>query len=282
MAKQTINIGATANDGSGDPLRTAFDKINDNFTEVYTVSGAGAGNNLAFSGNSVISEDSSGDIILDPNGTGRVIVATATELRFTDHVDNAIGYVDADGDMQFKSTLTFNGTDLIAPSAKVSDLTSGRVVHVSTSGALIDSSNFTFVGGLLTVADLILDDISIIDNNITSNTSNTNIVLLPNGTGVVEVRSNLTTSGTITIEGLASLDGGIDVDGVFTVENATGNIDTTGTLIAGFHANRDTVSTSLTLDTGSGVNSVVYGPITIANGVTFTIANNSKLKILEF
>ena len=35
MAKQTINIGVAANDGSGDPLRTAFDKINDNFTEVY-------------------------------------------------------------------------------------------------------------------------------------------------------------------------------------------------------------------------------------------------------
>ena len=35
MAKQTINIGVAANDGSGDPLRDAFDKINDNFTEVY-------------------------------------------------------------------------------------------------------------------------------------------------------------------------------------------------------------------------------------------------------
>ena len=35
MAKQTINIGTTANDGTGDPLRTAFDKANDNFTEVY-------------------------------------------------------------------------------------------------------------------------------------------------------------------------------------------------------------------------------------------------------
>ena len=35
MAKQTINIGVAANDGSGDPLRTAFDKVNDNFTEVY-------------------------------------------------------------------------------------------------------------------------------------------------------------------------------------------------------------------------------------------------------
>ena len=35
MAKQTINLGATANDGTGDPLRTAFDKANDNFTELY-------------------------------------------------------------------------------------------------------------------------------------------------------------------------------------------------------------------------------------------------------
>lgn len=35
MAKQTINIGASANDGSGDPLRNAFDKVNDNFNEIY-------------------------------------------------------------------------------------------------------------------------------------------------------------------------------------------------------------------------------------------------------
>jgi len=35
MAQQTINIGTVANDGTGDPLRTAFDKVNDNFTELY-------------------------------------------------------------------------------------------------------------------------------------------------------------------------------------------------------------------------------------------------------
>ena len=35
MAKQTVNIGSAANDGTGDPLRTAFDKLNDNFDEVY-------------------------------------------------------------------------------------------------------------------------------------------------------------------------------------------------------------------------------------------------------
>ena len=38
MPKQTINIGSSANDGTGDPLRTAFDKINDNFDELYGTS----------------------------------------------------------------------------------------------------------------------------------------------------------------------------------------------------------------------------------------------------
>lgn len=36
MARQNINIGAAANDRSGDPLRTAFTKANANFTELYT------------------------------------------------------------------------------------------------------------------------------------------------------------------------------------------------------------------------------------------------------
>ena len=35
MAQQTVNIGSSANKGDGDPLRTAFTKINENFTEVY-------------------------------------------------------------------------------------------------------------------------------------------------------------------------------------------------------------------------------------------------------
>ena len=39
MAKQIIGIGASANDGTGDALRTAFDKANDNFDEVYSFTG---------------------------------------------------------------------------------------------------------------------------------------------------------------------------------------------------------------------------------------------------
>ena len=36
MAKQVINLGENANDGTGSPLRTAFDICNDNFTELYS------------------------------------------------------------------------------------------------------------------------------------------------------------------------------------------------------------------------------------------------------
>lgn len=40
MAQQTIGIGTVANDGTGDPIRTAMDKVNDNFTELYGGIGA--------------------------------------------------------------------------------------------------------------------------------------------------------------------------------------------------------------------------------------------------
>jgi len=36
MPRQLINIGQSANDRSGDPLRTAFTKINNNFEELYS------------------------------------------------------------------------------------------------------------------------------------------------------------------------------------------------------------------------------------------------------
>jgi len=35
MTQEIINVGAVANDGQGDPLRTAFEKTNLNFTELY-------------------------------------------------------------------------------------------------------------------------------------------------------------------------------------------------------------------------------------------------------
>lgn len=48
MAKQVIGIGTTANDGTGDPLRTAFNKANDNFTELYNGAGGVADDSVTY------------------------------------------------------------------------------------------------------------------------------------------------------------------------------------------------------------------------------------------
>lgn len=83
MAQQTINIGATANDGTGDQLRTAFDKVNDNFNEVYTELGGTTLSNINISGNTISTDDTNGDLTLDPNGTGTIILANATTASST-------------------------------------------------------------------------------------------------------------------------------------------------------------------------------------------------------
>jgi len=72
MAKQTINIGTAANDGTGDPLRTSFDKANDNFDEIYLAGPVGT--NIRITSNSIVSTDENGNITIDPNGGGNVIV----------------------------------------------------------------------------------------------------------------------------------------------------------------------------------------------------------------
>lgn len=47
MTQQIINTGTAADKGNGDPLRTAFTKVNDNFTELYTLVGAASLTELA-------------------------------------------------------------------------------------------------------------------------------------------------------------------------------------------------------------------------------------------
>jgi len=154
MAKQTVNLGSSANDGIGDPLRTAFDKINDNFDELYLYSTASSGNNITITSNTIASDNTNGNIILDPNGTGRVVLATASELRFTDHTDNAILFVDSDGDVQMNGKLTYNTT-------------TGKVL---------------------------IDDVLIGGQTISTENSNQDLIIDPSGTGLINYQTTIQSS----------------------------------------------------------------------------------------
>ncbi len=66
MAKQSINVGTTANDKKGDSLRAAFQKVNLNFTELYEavgLSATGQDTTLTFVGSTLSTDDSSAIVI---------------------------------------------------------------------------------------------------------------------------------------------------------------------------------------------------------------------------
>ena len=70
MAKQTINTGTAPNDRTGDTLRSAFTKINQNFTELYAGSGSGNTGAITFEGIAIVGDTSvmdQGSIELVPN-----------------------------------------------------------------------------------------------------------------------------------------------------------------------------------------------------------------------
>jgi hypothetical protein len=71
MAIQIINIGQTANDRRGDSLRTAFQKINANFTELYAGGGVIAPA-LEFDGGSAATIFSQNDLNIDGGSASTV------------------------------------------------------------------------------------------------------------------------------------------------------------------------------------------------------------------
>jgi len=69
MAKKVINVGITANDSTGDPLRAAGKIINDNFTELYNALGGENGAPL-----SIVSKVIAGKGIAVSSETGDILV----------------------------------------------------------------------------------------------------------------------------------------------------------------------------------------------------------------
>ena len=81
--QQIIDYGATANDGTGDPLRTAFIKTDENFSNIWAAGPVGS--NITIANNTIQNDSTNGNIILKPNGVG-VIQANASILPSIDGI----------------------------------------------------------------------------------------------------------------------------------------------------------------------------------------------------
>jgi hypothetical protein len=103
MARQILDIGGNANDGTGDTLRAAMDKINDNFVELYDVS---VDNFITITQNNITATRSNDNINLIPAGTGTVAIANLTIDNNINLTDNNISVTQTNSDLVVRSSGT--------------------------------------------------------------------------------------------------------------------------------------------------------------------------------
>ena len=125
MAKQTINIGTTANDGTGDPLRTAFDKVNDNFTELYSDDAGDVGSITG--GEGITASSGTGDVTLSITDDGVSYAKMGTEFT-TAAVISA-------SDVDFSSAAVFTKTISGNTTLTFSNVETGMVKDLVITGA---------------------------------------------------------------------------------------------------------------------------------------------------
>jgi|13_taG_2_1085334.scaffolds.fasta_scaffold06939_2 hypothetical protein len=108
MSKQTVGIGSTADDGTGDSLRTGGDKINDNFTEIYTKLSNVSGSATTLPTDDFVLEDATQTL------TNKTITGTFTGNVTGDVTGNVTGDVDGttvttSGDVNVGGSIVFEG-----------------------------------------------------------------------------------------------------------------------------------------------------------------------------
>ena len=215
MAKQTINIGSSANDGTGSTLRAGGDLINDNFNEIYTAFGDGSSLTSGFV--TASSTNTFTNKTLDLGGTGNSVTGSLAEFNTA---------------LQGDSFVSLTGSETLTNKT----LTTPTIAEIDATG------DFTIDA----VTDIILDadggDIFVKD-------AGTTFGSLTNNSGNLIVKSGTTTA--LTFTGANVLAGGnLEVTGNLTVNGTTTTVNSTNTTLDDNLLELNSGATSNANDTG--------------------------------
>lgn len=261
MTKQTINIGAAPNDGTGDPIRDAFNKVNQNFDEVYSsYSATGAISVGNATVNSVVSN------------TGGLVVSNSTSSAVANVTTFKIGNTTAN------STLT--ATDLSVFGTAAIGSATVNTTALSIGNTTVNSSLSQTTLAISTGSS----NSSISVNSTAVNLGNTTVNATANSSRITIASANLTTNtlllGTGTTgssvgsanfaNGFTRLPNGLLYQFGYIAEvNATANVTT-------FSSVGGVAFTNLFSVSATSTNAANYVAVTTANATSITLqANNS-------
>ena len=246
MARQIINVGATANDGTGDGLRNAYIKCNDNFQELYNTTTTPT---EIINGTSNMAVAENANVTISIAGSANVVNFSGSLTEFTGNAnisgDLAVGNsFTITQDVTVGDQLVINGTlgsNLIPDGNSTRDLgsSSARWKDIYLSGSSIVLGDIVLkasAGNVLSVFGADGTTPGSINPTISNGTSS---IAIPATDGDVQITANAINTLTVSDAG-ANITGYIDATGNIT---ATGNIQGGNLTIGGLSASSDVTAT---------------------------------------
>ena len=307
MAKQTIFIGQTANDRTGDPLRTAFVKVNSNFDELYARTSddiqipALAGN----SGKVLTTNGTTLSWTTDSTTTSQLVNGANTVSLGSTGITTFPGVINAGNINNLVVNDLGGGTSLTAGS----QVQIGNSAGIAGAGVLIKNAVTNTLGGeteLESGSKIQMDNGIVSLSGYTYNSAGGGDGLefqmvvevennYPNkvvriGTRIINTIEELTTNvfqgitinqyGVLTLPGTGTIDNSIDTNSNQSIELTPNNLSqTTATIIVDKNgppnAQWATVQVGWTITVGlvtRTINSITDGPTTVSFVLNGTVA----------
>lgn len=310
MARQTINIGTIANDGTGDTLRAAGRKINDNFGELYFLLGGDSAavtayvslgdSGLIFNGalyNTVLSAtEGVAKVNLSlPDSSGTLVTTTGaqtlTNKTLTTTVFNTPTFVNArikDSSGNYNYVIN-PGTLSANRQVNLPALTTDDTITFSAATQTLTNKTITLPRVLVGIQDSVGQDIISFTQNVssaarhlrvahTSTGSNPSISVISPGETNVSMDLNSLGTGSVRASKLALRASDVSVAGTLTAANSFINLTTSTT--AAFTLANGTVTgeTRVINHKGSGVATITV--TSFSNGSTVTLDPNDSVQLI--
>jgi len=185
-AQKIINVGVTRNDGTGDSIQTAGNKINHNFRQLYT-DNVIESVQMTWIENNIQVDESNADLKLTASGSGAVKLA-GIKLSGTSISSDDSSSININENVIVGGAVT--GTSFVGSG---SGITGGTIVNVGDLSAvgstIVTPSNANLTFGVAGTGSFVMPGITIENNNIKGTRTNDDINLFASVSGAVNVTS---------------------------------------------------------------------------------------------